>query len=29
MLLNGGIYDGVQLLSPKTVELMTMSHTSG
>jgi len=28
MLLNGGIYDGVRLLSPKTVELMTMSHTS-
>ena len=28
MLLNGGIYDGVRLLSPKTIELMTMSHTS-
>ena len=28
MLLNGGIYDSVRLLSPKTVELMTMSHTS-
>jgi CubicO group peptidase (beta-lactamase class C family) len=28
MLLNGGIYDGARLLSPKTVELMTMSHTS-
>ena len=28
MLLNGGAYDGARLLSPKTVELMTMSHTS-
>jgi CubicO group peptidase (beta-lactamase class C family) len=28
MLLNGGTLDGVRLLSPKTVELMTMSHTS-
>jgi len=28
MLLNGGIYDGARLLGPKTVELMTMSHTS-
>jgi CubicO group peptidase (beta-lactamase class C family) len=27
MLLNGGALDGVRLLSPKTVELMTMSHT--
>jgi CubicO group peptidase (beta-lactamase class C family) len=27
MLLNGGVLDGVRLLSPKTVELMTMSHT--
>jgi CubicO group peptidase (beta-lactamase class C family) len=27
MLLNGGILDGVRLLSPKTVELMTTSHT--
>lgn len=26
MLLNGGELDGVQLLSPKTVELMTMNH---
>ena len=28
MLLNGGILDGVRLLGPKTVELMTTSHTS-
>jgi len=28
MLLNGGELDGVRLLSPKTVELMTASHTS-
>jgi CubicO group peptidase (beta-lactamase class C family) len=28
MLLNGGTLDGVRLLGPKTVELMTMSHTS-
>ena len=28
MLLNGGAYDGARLLSPKTLELMTMSHTS-
>jgi CubicO group peptidase (beta-lactamase class C family) len=28
MLLNGGELDGVRLLSPKTVELMTVSHTS-
>jgi len=28
MLLNGGALDGVRLLSPKTVELMTVSHTS-
>ena len=27
MLLNGGVLDGVRLLSPKTVELMTTSHT--
>lgn len=27
MLLNGGSLDGVRLLSPKTVELMTVSHT--
>jgi CubicO group peptidase (beta-lactamase class C family) len=27
MLLNGGVIDGVRLLSPKTIELMTMSHT--
>ena len=26
MLLNGGELDGVRLLSPKTVELMTMNH---
>jgi len=28
MLLNGGELEGVRLLSPKTVELMTTSHTS-
>jgi CubicO group peptidase (beta-lactamase class C family) len=28
MLLNGGTLDGVRLLSPKTIELMTSSHTS-
>ena len=28
MLLNGGALDGVRLLSPKTIELMTASHTS-
>jgi CubicO group peptidase (beta-lactamase class C family) len=28
MLLNGGTLEGVRLLSPKSVELMTMSHTS-
>ena len=28
MLLNGGDLDGTRLLSPKTVELMTTSHTS-
>jgi CubicO group peptidase (beta-lactamase class C family) len=28
MLLNGGSLDGVRLLSPKTIELMTLSHTS-
>lgn len=27
MMLNGGELDGVRLLSPKTVELMTVSHT--
>jgi CubicO group peptidase (beta-lactamase class C family) len=27
MLLNGGELDGVRLLSPKTIELMTVSHT--
>ncbi len=27
MLLNGGVLDGVRLLSPKTIELMTVSHT--
>ena len=29
MLLNGGQLDGVRLLSPKTVELMTMNHLDG
>lgn len=28
MLLNGGALDGVRLLGPKTIELMTTSHTS-
>ena len=28
MLLNGGSLDGVQLLSPKSIELMTRSHTT-
>ncbi len=28
MLLNGGTLDGVQILSPKTIELMSMSHTA-
>jgi CubicO group peptidase (beta-lactamase class C family) len=28
MLANGGALDGVRFLSPKTIELMTMSHTS-
>lgn len=28
MLLNGGSLDGVQLVSPKTIELMTVSHTA-
>ena len=27
MMLNGGVLDGVRLLSPKSVELMTMDHT--
>ena len=27
MLLNGGVLDGARLLSPKTIELMTVSHT--
>lgn len=26
MLLNGGTHDGVQILSPKTIELMTLNH---
>ena len=29
MLLNGGEYDGVRILSPKTVELMTSNHLEG
>ncbi len=29
MLLNGGALDGVRLLGPKTVELMTMDHLGG
>jgi len=29
MLINGGSLDGVQLLSPKTVELMTQNHLPG
>ena len=28
MLLKGGELDGVRLLSPKTIELMTASHTA-
>jgi CubicO group peptidase (beta-lactamase class C family) len=28
MLLNGGVLDGVRLLSPKSIELMTVSHTA-
>lgn len=28
MLLNGGMLDGARLLSPKTIELMTASHTA-
>lgn len=28
MLLNGGVRDGVRLLSPKSIELMSASHTS-
>jgi CubicO group peptidase (beta-lactamase class C family) len=28
MLLNGGVLDGARLLSPKTIEMMTMSHTA-
>jgi CubicO group peptidase (beta-lactamase class C family) len=28
MLLNGGALDGARLLSPKTIEMMTISHTS-
>ena len=29
MLLNGGELEGVRLLSPKTIELMTVDHTAG
>lgn len=29
MLINRGTYDGVQILSPKTIELMTMNHLPG
>ena len=29
MLLNGGELDGVRIMSPKTVELMTVDHLSG
>jgi CubicO group peptidase (beta-lactamase class C family) len=29
MLLNGGILDGVQILSPKTIQLMTVNHLPG
>ena len=29
MLLGGGALDGVRLLSPKTVALMTMNHLPG
>ncbi|NOT63641.1 MAG: beta-lactamase family protein [Acidobacteria bacterium] len=28
MMLNGGVLDGARLLSPKSVQLMTMSHTA-
>ncbi len=28
MLLNGGVLDGTRLLGPKTIEMMTMSHTT-
>jgi CubicO group peptidase (beta-lactamase class C family) len=28
MLLNGGVLDGIRLLGPKTIELMTSSHTA-
>lgn len=27
MLVNGGVLDGVRVLSPKTIDIMTMSHT--
>jgi CubicO group peptidase (beta-lactamase class C family) len=29
MLLNGGTLDGAQILSPKTIELMTLNHLPG
>lgn len=29
MLLNGGVLDGTRLLSPKTIELMTLNHLPG
>ncbi|HLS81408.1 MAG TPA: serine hydrolase domain-containing protein [Steroidobacter sp.] len=29
MLLNGGVLDGVRILSPKTIELMTVNHLPG
>ena len=29
MLLNGGAYDGVQIISPKTLDLMTANHLPG
>jgi CubicO group peptidase (beta-lactamase class C family) len=29
MLLNGGVLDGIRLLSPKTIELMTFNHLPG
>jgi CubicO group peptidase (beta-lactamase class C family) len=29
MLLNGGVLDGVQIVSPKTLELMTANHLPG
>jgi CubicO group peptidase (beta-lactamase class C family) len=28
MLLNGGVLDGARLLSPKTIEMMTLNHTA-